>query len=141
MYSTIALINKRPYKHSGHYNSSILSDVLKCKLSLLSSVCLHQQFDSVLVDSKLWTSVGLVSNFSSACTKFLRVYFKDQEDFSMLKLLDFQIIRVEPVAAKDTRRTAVKQMHDSKIRYPLPSRVQKQTGSLFKAKRPNTCFL
>lgn len=52
-----------------------------------------------------------------------------------------QIIRVEPVAAKDTRRAAVKQMHDSKIRFPLPSRVQKQEGSLFKAKRPNTCFL
>jgi large subunit ribosomal protein L18Ae len=52
-----------------------------------------------------------------------------------------QIIRVEPVAAKDTRRNGVKQMHDSKIKFPLPSRVQKQTGAIFKAKRPNTCFL
>ena len=52
-----------------------------------------------------------------------------------------QIIRVEPVAAKDTRRNGVKQMHDSKISFPLPSRVQKQTGSIFKASRPNTCFL
>jgi large subunit ribosomal protein L18Ae len=61
--------------------------------------------------------------------------------FLNVATLLFQIIRVEPVAAKDTRRTAVKQMHDAKIKFPLPSRVQKQTGSLFKAKRPNTCFL
>merc|ERR1712157_303941 len=52
-----------------------------------------------------------------------------------------QIIKVEPVAASQTRRAAVKQMHDSKIKFPLPSRVQKSSGSLFKAKRPNTYFL
>merc|ERR1712018_630405 len=51
-----------------------------------------------------------------------------------------QIIRVEPVAAIKTRRAAVKQMHDSKIKFPLPSRVQKSSGSMFKAKRPNTYF-
>merc|ERR1712007_292265 len=52
-----------------------------------------------------------------------------------------QIIRVEPVAAIKTRRPLVKQMHDSKIKFPLPSRVQKSKGSLFKANRPNTYFL
>merc|ERR1712226_453156 len=52
-----------------------------------------------------------------------------------------QIIRVEPVAASETRRSLVKQMHDSKIKFPLPSRVQKSKGSMFKAKRPNTYFL
>merc|ERR1712179_527745 len=52
-----------------------------------------------------------------------------------------QIIRVEPVAASKTRRPLVKQMHDSKISFPLPSRVQKSSGSIFKAKRPNTYFL
>ena len=51
-----------------------------------------------------------------------------------------QIIRVEPVAAAKTRRPIVKQMHDSKISFPLPSRVQKQSGAMFKAKRPNTYF-
>ena len=35
-----------------------------------------------------------------------------------------QIIRVEPVAAIKTRRPLVKQMHDSKIKFPLSSRVQ-----------------
>ena len=44
-----------------------------------------------------------------------------------------QIIRVEPI--KDTRRNGVEQMHDSKISFPLPSRVQKQGGSLFKVNR------
>merc|ERR1712137_1510546 len=52
-----------------------------------------------------------------------------------------QIIRVEPVAASETRRSLVKQMHDSKIKFPLPSRVQKSKGSVFKANRPNTYFL
>merc|ERR1711941_194980 len=51
-----------------------------------------------------------------------------------------QIIKVEPVAAAKTRRPIVKQMHDSKISFPLPSRVQKQSGAMFKAKRPNTYF-
>merc|ERR1712233_96542 len=52
-----------------------------------------------------------------------------------------QIIKVEPVAASKTRRPLVKQMHDSKIKFPLPSRIQKSKGSLFKANRPNTYFL
>merc|ERR1712156_877921 len=52
-----------------------------------------------------------------------------------------QIIKVEPVAAKDCRRPLIKQMHDSKIRFPLPSKVQKSEGSMFKANRPNTYFL
>ena len=53
----------------------------------------------------------------------------------------FQIIRVEPVAAAKTRRPGIQQMHDSKIKFPLPARVQKSGGSLFKARRPNTYFL
>merc|ERR1712170_168855 len=52
-----------------------------------------------------------------------------------------QIIRCEPVAASKTRRPAVQQFHDSKIKFPLPSRIQKSGGSMFKAKRPNTYFL
>merc|ERR1712008_330493 len=52
-----------------------------------------------------------------------------------------QIIRVGPVDPIKTRRPLVKQIHDSKIKFPLPSRVQKSKGSLFKANRPNTYFL
>ena len=51
-----------------------------------------------------------------------------------------QIIRCEPVAAKDTRRPLVKQMHDSNIKFPLPCRVQKQGGGILKANRPQTYF-
>merc|ERR1711983_387227 len=51
-----------------------------------------------------------------------------------------QIIRVEAVAANKTRRPLVQQMHDSKIRFPLPCRVQKQGGRLIKANRPGTYF-
>merc|ERR1712228_542038 len=51
-----------------------------------------------------------------------------------------QIIRCEVVEAGKCRRPLVQQMHDSKIKFPLPCRVQKQGGALTKASRPNTYF-
>jgi len=51
-----------------------------------------------------------------------------------------QIIRVETVDANKTRRPLVQQMHDSKIKFPLPCRVKKQGGRLIKANRPGTYF-
>merc|ERR1712029_448077 len=51
-----------------------------------------------------------------------------------------QIIRCEVVAPGKCRRPLVTQMHDSKIKFPLPCRVQKQGGGLCKANRPNTFF-
>ena len=51
-----------------------------------------------------------------------------------------QIIRCEEVAAGKCRRPLVTQMHDSKIKFPLPCRVSKQGGALIKAARPNTYF-
>merc|ERR1711933_567487 len=51
-----------------------------------------------------------------------------------------QVIRCEAVAANKTRRPLVQQMHDSKIKFPLPCRVQKQGGRLIKANRPGTYF-
>merc|ERR1712211_124 len=51
-----------------------------------------------------------------------------------------QIIRVEPVAANSCRRPLVAQTHDSKIKFPLPCRVQKQGGALVQANRPSTYF-
>jgi large subunit ribosomal protein L18Ae len=51
-----------------------------------------------------------------------------------------QIIRVEPVPAGKCRRPAVTQMHDSKIKFPLPRRVFKQGGSITQAHKPTTYF-
>merc|ERR1712025_564340 len=51
-----------------------------------------------------------------------------------------QIIRCEAVPAGKCRRPLVTQMHDSKIKFPLPCRVSKQGGGLTKANRPNTYF-
>jgi len=51
-----------------------------------------------------------------------------------------QIIRCEVVPAGKCRRPLVTQMHDSKIKFPLPCRVAKQGGGLTKANRPNTYF-
>jgi hypothetical protein len=44
------------------------------------------------------------------------------------------------VAAGKCRRPLVTQMHDSKIKFPLPCRVSKQGGAMIQASRPNTYF-
>ncbi|EHH30176.1 60S ribosomal protein L18a [Macaca mulatta] len=54
-----------------------------------------------------------------------------------------QIMKVEEIAASKCRRPAVKQFHDSKIKFPLPHRVLHQTRQYkprFTTKRPNTFF-
>merc|ERR1712165_369827 len=50
-----------------------------------------------------------------------------------------QILKVEEIPASKCRRPHIKQMHNSKLRFPLPHRVVKsQFNSVFQAKRPHT---
>merc|ERR1711973_5603 len=50
-----------------------------------------------------------------------------------------QILKVEKIAASKCRRPHIKQMHNSKLRFPLPHRVvRSQFRSVFQAKRPHT---
>merc|ERR1712212_783763 len=52
-----------------------------------------------------------------------------------------QIMKVQVIAANKCRRPAVKQFHDSKIKFPLPHRVlRRQHKPRFTTKRPNTFF-
>uniref|UniRef100_A0A9L0JQJ4 Large ribosomal subunit protein eL20 n=1 Tax=Equus asinus TaxID=9793 RepID=A0A9L0JQJ4_EQUAS len=52
-----------------------------------------------------------------------------------------QVMKVEEIAASKCRRPAVKQFHDSKIKFPLPHRVlRRQHKPRFTTKRPNTFF-
>ncbi|NXV70464.1 RL18A protein, partial [Molothrus ater] len=52
-----------------------------------------------------------------------------------------QIMKVEEIAASKCRRPAVKQFHDSKIKFPLPHRVlRRQHKPRFTTKRPNTFY-
>jgi len=56
-----------------------------------------------------------------------------------------QIIDVRELKAGDTCRANLRQFHDSKIRFPLPHRVnktaeQRRFSTKFKAARPNTYF-
>ncbi|XP_033079477.1 60S ribosomal protein L18a-like [Trachypithecus francoisi] len=52
-----------------------------------------------------------------------------------------QIVKVGEIAASKCRRPAVKQFHDSKIKFPLPRRVlRRQHKPCFTTKRPNTFF-
>merc|ERR1711862_481177 len=50
-----------------------------------------------------------------------------------------QVMRVETVSNSACRRPITTQFHDSKIKFPLPCRVQKQVGrARFTTKRPTT---
>ncbi|KAE8615432.1 hypothetical protein XENTR_v10008517 [Xenopus tropicalis] len=52
-----------------------------------------------------------------------------------------QIMKVEVIPASKCRRPAIKQFHDSKIKFPLPHRVlRRQHKPRFTTKRPNTFF-
>merc|ERR1719233_287499 len=52
-----------------------------------------------------------------------------------------QIMKVEPVPSSKCCRPHIKQMHDNKMKFPLPHRVMKsQYKSKFVAKRPNTFY-
>ena len=55
-----------------------------------------------------------------------------------------QIIKTATVAAKDCKRTSTIQMHNNKLRFPLPHRVMrpssKQVRTLYSANRPTTHF-
>ncbi|XP_014664421.1 PREDICTED: 60S ribosomal protein L18a-like [Priapulus caudatus] len=52
-----------------------------------------------------------------------------------------QIIKMAEVAPAKCRRANIKQFHDSKIRYPLPHRLQKQQHKpRFTTRRPHTAF-
>ncbi|XP_018366381.1 PREDICTED: 60S ribosomal protein L18a [Trachymyrmex cornetzi] len=53
-----------------------------------------------------------------------------------------QIIKVEVVKAANCRRPQVKQFHDSKIKFPLPKRIQHRNRMpLFSVRKPRTYFL
>uniref|UniRef100_A0A8C1P1D6 Large ribosomal subunit protein eL20 n=1 Tax=Cyprinus carpio TaxID=7962 RepID=A0A8C1P1D6_CYPCA len=52
-----------------------------------------------------------------------------------------QIMKVQIIPANKCRRPAIKQFHDSKIKFPLPHRVlRRQHKPRFTTKRPNTFF-
>uniref|UniRef100_A0A2K5XUD0 Large ribosomal subunit protein eL20 n=1 Tax=Mandrillus leucophaeus TaxID=9568 RepID=A0A2K5XUD0_MANLE len=52
-----------------------------------------------------------------------------------------QVMKVREIAASKCRWSAIKQFHDSKIKFPLPHRVlRRQHKSRFITKRPNTFF-
>merc|ERR1711970_1132280 len=52
-----------------------------------------------------------------------------------------QILKVAPVAAKDCRRSAITQLHNSQIKFPLPRKIMSkkaQNAPRFTTQRPNT---
>ncbi|XP_077294482.1 ribosomal protein L18A isoform X2 [Arctopsyche grandis] len=53
-----------------------------------------------------------------------------------------QIIKVEVLKASSCRRPQIKQFHDSKIKFPLPKRIQHRKRLIkFSMRRPNTYYM
>ncbi|XP_067000712.2 large ribosomal subunit protein eL20 isoform X2 [Anabrus simplex] len=53
-----------------------------------------------------------------------------------------QIIKVEQVKASNCRRPLVKQFHNSRIRFPLPKRIQQRNlMNKFSVRKPRTFYL
>lgn len=53
-----------------------------------------------------------------------------------------QIIKVQPIKVADCKRANIKQFHDSKIKFPLPHRVNAKRRDMapFTTRRPLTHF-
>merc|ERR550514_1997527 len=67
--------------------------------------------------------------------------YRDMASRHQVRSRSLHIISVDEVPASKTRRTNIKQFHDSKIKFPLPHRVLKsQNKAKFVASRPNTFY-
>ncbi|XP_031224903.1 60S ribosomal protein L18a-like [Mastomys coucha] len=67
--------------------------------------------------------------------------YQDKGARHLARAHSIQIMKVEETEAGKCRRPAVKQFHDSKIKFPLPHRVLRhQHKPCFTTKRPNTFF-
>jgi large subunit ribosomal protein L18Ae len=68
--------------------------------------------------------------------------YKDMAARHRARFRSIQIIRVAEIAAKDVRRPYIRQVLDSKLKYPIMHRVyrapHKRHNALFLAKRPST---
>uniref|UniRef100_A0A2K5D911 Large ribosomal subunit protein eL20 n=1 Tax=Aotus nancymaae TaxID=37293 RepID=A0A2K5D911_AOTNA len=68
-------------------------------------------------------------------------FYRDMGARHRARAHSIQIMKVEEIAASKCRRPAVKQFHDSKIKFPLPHLVlRRQHKPRFTTKRPNTFF-
>merc|ERR1712165_464223 len=65
--------------------------------------------------------------------------YRDMAARHRARASSIQILKVEKIPASKCRRPHIKQMHNSKLRFPLPHRVvRSQFRSVFQAKRPHT---
>ncbi|CAJ0964535.1 unnamed protein product [Ranitomeya imitator] len=67
--------------------------------------------------------------------------YRDMGAHHRARAHSIHIMKVEVIPANKCRRPAIKQFHDSKIKFPLPHRVlRSQHKPRFTTKRPNTFF-
>jgi large subunit ribosomal protein L18Ae len=70
--------------------------------------------------------------------------YQDMAGRHRTRAKSLQIIKTAILPAKDCKRTSTTQMHNNKIKFPLPHRIlrasKKGLKSLYIAKRPNTHY-
>ncbi|KAL1770436.1 60S ribosomal protein L18a [Sigmodon hispidus] len=107
----------------------------------------------VVAKSRFWYFVSQQKKMKNGTHNMYREYwdlttagavtqcYRDMGAQHRARAHSIQIMKVEEIAACKCRRPAVKQFHDSKIKFPLPHCVLwRQHKPRFTTKRPNTFF-
>ena len=108
------------------------------------------QLFSVLAARNCWNVLVVTERLVNDCSNFLLplcLFFFSDNDMAgrhRSRNQSIQIIKTATVASKDCKRVSTLQMHNSKLRFPLPHRIvrpsSKQVRSLYSAERPTTHF-
>ncbi|KAK3925864.1 60S ribosomal protein L18a [Frankliniella fusca] len=79
---------------------------------------------------------------SLAVSQAITACYRDMGARHRARAHAIQVIKVEEVKAANCRRPLVKQFHDSKIKFPLPKRIQgRSLAPRFAYRKPNTYFM
>merc|ERR1719411_2502731 len=111
----------------------------KMKKTLGEIVCceqVHEKRPTTIKNYGIW--LRYVSR--SGIHNMYREY-RDMTARHRARASSIQVMQVERVAAKDTRRANIKQFHDSSIKFPLPHRISKRLHRpRFTTRRPHTAY-
>merc|ERR1712228_396 len=94
-------------------------------------------------DSRTGTHNAYKEFLAMKLTDAVNMLYQDMAGRSRAKAAAIQILKTAELEPKDCKRPIVKQLHSSKIKFPLPHRVMKtpkEFKTTFKASRPNTYF-
>ena len=131
------------------YHSSMLKKMKKGKGEILGIQQLYERYPLKIKNYGIWLRYVSRSGIHNMYREYrdlkaqaaVTQCYRDMGARHRARTSSIQIIKVEVVPASKTRRPAVKQFHDSSIKFPLPHRVSKRLHApRFTTKRPQTFF-